>query len=122
MSGSENGVQPAAARRLLRDTLERSLRSDFPEVNRLSYAHTSVSFRVQGDGERVVALLDQTPPRVADNGAPAEIDIEFGPGQADRFAQPPDPPDGANDANRHVDEKHPPPRDRGQQSADHGSE
>jgi phospholipid/cholesterol/gamma-HCH transport system ATP-binding protein len=87
MSGSENGVQPAAARRRLRDTLERSLDSDFPEVNRLSYADTSVSFRVHGDGERVVALLDRTPPRVADNGAPAEIDIEFGPGQADRFAR-----------------------------------
>ena len=86
MSGSENGVEPAAARHRLRDTLERSLRCGFPEVNRLSYANTSVSFRVQGDGERVVALLDQTPPRVADNGAPAEIDIEFGPGQADRFA------------------------------------
>jgi phospholipid/cholesterol/gamma-HCH transport system ATP-binding protein len=86
MSGASNGNGAAAETLRLRETLEQSLCCGLPEVSRLSYAHTSVGFRVEGGGAPVIALLDRTPPALAENGETAEIDIEFAPGQADVFA------------------------------------
>jgi phospholipid/cholesterol/gamma-HCH transport system ATP-binding protein len=76
---------PAAEASRLREILVRGLQSGLPDVNRLSYASTSVGFRVRGADDQVVLRLDQHPPSVAALGAVAEIDIEFAPGQADRF-------------------------------------
>jgi phospholipid/cholesterol/gamma-HCH transport system ATP-binding protein len=87
MRVSEQRSDLAAEGRRLRATVERSLCCDLPEVSRLSYANTSVSFHVQGDGEPVVALLDRTPPVLGVPGQAAEITIEFAPGQADRFGR-----------------------------------
>jgi phospholipid/cholesterol/gamma-HCH transport system ATP-binding protein len=71
----------------LREILRRCLRPDLADTHRLSYANTSVSFRVSGDGEPVTVHLDRYPPAIAEPGEPAEIDIELAPEQAERFAR-----------------------------------
>jgi phospholipid/cholesterol/gamma-HCH transport system ATP-binding protein len=85
MAVASQGHSTAAEATRLRETLDRSLRCELPEVSRLSYASTSVGFRVEG-GEPIVALLDRSPPTLAAQGVTAEIEITFAPGEADRFA------------------------------------
>lgn len=65
--------------------VDRAIQCDMPGANRLSYAHTSVAFRLHGGEERVTLLLDRRPPQVAGPGEPAEIEIELSPDQASRF-------------------------------------
>jgi phospholipid/cholesterol/gamma-HCH transport system ATP-binding protein len=85
MPAASNGHDPASESLRLRRTLERGLRCELPEVGRLSYARTTVGFRVEGE-ESVVALLDRNPPALADGDVAAEIDITFALGEADRFS------------------------------------
>jgi phospholipid/cholesterol/gamma-HCH transport system ATP-binding protein len=71
---------------VLRAALERALSSGFPEVSRLSYARTSVTFRIAGDGESATLLLDRTPPEIGDREQPGEVEIELAAGDIERFA------------------------------------
>lgn len=69
----------------LRDALARVLGCGDPIVDRLSYARSSVSFMVSGEGDSVTLLLDRRPPKLGDHRDPAEIDIELSPEQAHLF-------------------------------------
>jgi phospholipid/cholesterol/gamma-HCH transport system ATP-binding protein len=80
----ETGAASEVSR--LRAALERSLACGLAEVNRLSHPRSSVCFRVEGDDDGVTLLLDRVPPQVSGSHEPAEIEIFFAPGQADRFA------------------------------------
>jgi phospholipid/cholesterol/gamma-HCH transport system ATP-binding protein len=70
----------------LRRALERAIAVDSPIVRRLSYARTSVSFRVSGGEEPTTLLLDRRPPGLGAPGEPAEIEITMSVDQALRFA------------------------------------
>jgi phospholipid/cholesterol/gamma-HCH transport system ATP-binding protein len=86
-------VDAAAAERELHAGLTALLSSPSPVVRRLSYARTSVMFRVTGGRSPSTLLLDRRPPELGGADEPAEIEIELTPGQAvdlvhGRFALP----------------------------------
>jgi phospholipid/cholesterol/gamma-HCH transport system ATP-binding protein len=56
------------------------------EVGRLSYASTTVSFRVAGSEDCATLLLDRDPPEVVCGSHPAEVQIELSADQAEQFA------------------------------------
>jgi phospholipid/cholesterol/gamma-HCH transport system ATP-binding protein len=66
----------------LREALERVLGCGAPVLDRLSYAETSVSFRVNGHSDAVTVLVDRRPPKVGAADEPTEVDIEMTPEQA----------------------------------------
>jgi phospholipid/cholesterol/gamma-HCH transport system ATP-binding protein len=67
--------------------LERVLGDGGQVVGRLSYANTSVSFRVvEGRDAHVTLFLDRSPCAVVVGSEPAEIEITLTPGQASSFA------------------------------------
>ena len=70
---------------LLRRTLEQVLAVGSPPVRRLSYARTSVAFRVADSGDPVTLLLDRQPPALASAGEPAEVEIALTPKQVGEF-------------------------------------
>ncbi len=72
----------SALARALRDALAGVLTEDHEAVARLSYARTTVAFAIVGARERVTLLLDRSPPAVAENGSPAEVEIELSAEQA----------------------------------------
>jgi phospholipid/cholesterol/gamma-HCH transport system ATP-binding protein len=69
----------------LRYALERGLASELAEVGRLSYARTSVRFRLVGTRDSVTVLFDRRPPKIASADEPAEIEIELTHEQVERF-------------------------------------
>ena len=69
----------------LRDALERCLRGSPSEVERLSYANTTVTFEVEGGDDPVTLLLDRKPPRLAGPEESAEVEIRLTQEQADDF-------------------------------------
>jgi phospholipid/cholesterol/gamma-HCH transport system ATP-binding protein len=72
----------------LRNSIEAALACGATSVNRLSYARTSVGFRIAGDGEQsVTVLLDRKPPRLAGADEPAEVEITLTPEQGVLFAE-----------------------------------
>jgi phospholipid/cholesterol/gamma-HCH transport system ATP-binding protein len=79
-----NGGTPLGDAATVRAALEAALQRDRARVARLRYAHTSVSFVV--GSEAVTLLLDRSPPTVAPNGEPAEIEVVLTPAQAASFA------------------------------------
>jgi phospholipid/cholesterol/gamma-HCH transport system ATP-binding protein len=78
-------MTPTTSAARLREALERCLRANHPEVDRLSYADTRVTFDVLGDDDPVTLLLDRMPPRLAGPGERADIQIRFTEGEADAF-------------------------------------
>jgi phospholipid/cholesterol/gamma-HCH transport system ATP-binding protein len=74
------------AERELVAALQRVLASPTPVVRRLSYARTSVMFRVTAGHSPVTLLLDRRPPELGGPAEPAEIEIELTAGQAVRLA------------------------------------
>jgi ABC-type transporter Mla maintaining outer membrane lipid asymmetry ATPase subunit MlaF len=82
-SGSGASLLDASAgERELHRALAAMLTSPSPVVNRLSYARTSVTFRVTGGHSPVTLLLDRRPPELAGADEPAEIELELTPRQA----------------------------------------
>jgi phospholipid/cholesterol/gamma-HCH transport system ATP-binding protein len=73
---------PTDAETRLRAALGRMVSDPEPVVRRLSYARTSVSFRVTGATSPSTLLLDRRPPELGGPGEPAEIEIELTPEQA----------------------------------------
>jgi ABC-type transporter Mla maintaining outer membrane lipid asymmetry ATPase subunit MlaF len=71
----------------LRDALALALGSGLPEVQRLSYARTSVTFRIADEGGAIALLLDQKPPRLSDAQQSTEIEITLSPEQTRAFAR-----------------------------------
>lgn len=74
----------AAAR--LRTALERALGTPGSAVDRLSYARTTVRFRVPDEGESVILLLNRLPPALGGTEDPSEIELTLSPVQADRLS------------------------------------
>jgi len=60
----------------LRGALDAALGCGLREVRRLSYAQTTVRFRLADATDGVTLLLDRRPPQVAANGEVAEINID----------------------------------------------
>jgi phospholipid/cholesterol/gamma-HCH transport system ATP-binding protein len=71
----------------LSDALALALGSGLPEVQRLSYARTSVTFTVAGESGSSSLLLDQKPPRLAQTHESTEIEIALSADQACAFAR-----------------------------------
>jgi phospholipid/cholesterol/gamma-HCH transport system ATP-binding protein len=88
-SRGSDGSAPDAdgAERQLRAALQRMLASSSAVVRRLSYARTSVVFRVTGGMSPATLLLDRRPPELGGVQEPAEIEIELSPDQAVLFAR-----------------------------------
>jgi phospholipid/cholesterol/gamma-HCH transport system ATP-binding protein len=80
----ENTVEPLDGGAPVRQALESVLGQNLRAVRRLRHALTSVCF-VTPD-EAVTLLLDRSPPEVAPDEEPAEIEIELTDEQARRFA------------------------------------
>src|ERR1700758_3825284 len=70
----------------LSTALSEVLAGDAPEVGRLAYAATTVSFTVDGEGRSVTILLDREPCAVATDH-PADVEIELCPSAAALFAR-----------------------------------
>jgi phospholipid/cholesterol/gamma-HCH transport system ATP-binding protein len=88
----DSGVQavadhPGSIERELRAALARALSTDSPAVGRLSYARTSVRFRVEGGVEPCTLLLDRRPPTLGGADEPAEIEFALTPSQAQALAR-----------------------------------
>jgi phospholipid/cholesterol/gamma-HCH transport system ATP-binding protein len=86
-------VDAATAERALHAGLAALISAPSPVVRRLSYARTSVMFRVTGGQSPSTLLLDRRPPELGGADEPAEIELELTPGQAvdlahGRFALP----------------------------------
>jgi ABC-type transporter Mla maintaining outer membrane lipid asymmetry ATPase subunit MlaF len=79
--------QAAAAARALVAALAQALDADESAVGRMRHARTSVAISVAGSDDAVTLLLDRDRPALSAAGAPGEIQIEFTPEQALRFAE-----------------------------------
>ncbi|MCW3040037.1 MAG: transporter, partial [Solirubrobacterales bacterium] len=73
------------ASRALREALRDALASPSAAVRRLRHARTSVCFVVGED--RITLLLDRSPPQLADDDEPAQIEIELSHAQAQEYAE-----------------------------------
>jgi len=81
----ESFLGTPAVRRLAA-ALHAAITAELPGANRLSYARSSVCFRIRGDeDDGVTLLLDRTPPRVVTDGQPAEIEIDLTTEQAGAY-------------------------------------
>jgi phospholipid/cholesterol/gamma-HCH transport system ATP-binding protein len=80
------GIQATEVEAQLRAALERALASPSPTSARLSYARTSVRFRVTGGRRPATLLLDRRPPTLGSHDEPTEVEIELTSEQAARFA------------------------------------
>jgi len=80
-------VECGCAQRL-QEALGRALRADPAALMPLTYARTTVAFRLTASGETLTLRLDETPPRVqrGPTDAEAEIEIELSEQQANAFA------------------------------------
>ena len=90
--GGDSGSQavadhPESIERELSAALQRAITTDSPAVGRLSYARTSVRFRVEGGTEPCTLLLDRRPPTLGGSDEPAEIEFLLSPDQAQRLAR-----------------------------------
>jgi phospholipid/cholesterol/gamma-HCH transport system ATP-binding protein len=82
-----NGAGGRQAVACLRDALNGALTSARTEVNRLSYARTSVRLTVGDGGDAVTLLLDRKPPEVTASAEPAEIELALTEEQAVEYAE-----------------------------------
>ncbi len=81
----DNGASPrrvAPPSELLRNALTRAVADGSPAARRLSYARTSVAFRVDGSPSPAVLLLDRRPAMVGGAEEPAEVELQLTAAQA----------------------------------------